>query len=57
MWTQIPVYLSKTLAENLYLLQYPVKASTATFDDGQVVNSCVKPINQQVGDLGGIPHG
>ncbi|KAL1394578.1 hypothetical protein pipiens_003021 [Culex pipiens pipiens] len=45
---EIPVYLSKTLAENLYLLQYPVKASTATFDDGQVVNSCVKPINQQI---------
>lgn len=45
---EIPVFLSKTLAENLYLLQYPVKASTATFDDGQVVNSCVKPINQQI---------
>ncbi|XP_055625347.1 DNA-directed RNA polymerase III subunit RPC5 [Toxorhynchites rutilus septentrionalis] len=45
---EIPVYLSKTLAENLYLLQYPVKASSATFDDGQVVNSCVKPINQQI---------
>lgn len=45
---EIPVYLSKALAENLYLLQYPVKASAATFDDGQVVNSCVKPINQQI---------
>lgn len=45
---QIPVYLSKTLAENLYVLQYPVKSSASTFDDGQVVNCCVKPINQQV---------
>lgn len=46
---QIPVYLSKTLAENLYVLQYPVKSSASTFDDGQVVNCCVKPVNQQVG--------
>ncbi|XP_053690133.1 DNA-directed RNA polymerase III subunit RPC5 [Sabethes cyaneus] len=45
---EIPVFLSTTLAENLYLLQYPVKSSNATFDDGQVVNSCVKPINQQI---------
>lgn len=45
---EIPVFLSKTLADHLYLLQFPVKASTATFDDGQVVNSCVKPINQQI---------
>lgn len=45
---EIPVYLSKTLAENLYVLQYPVKSSASTFDDGQVVNCCVKPVNQQV---------
>ncbi|XP_055603340.1 DNA-directed RNA polymerase III subunit RPC5 [Uranotaenia lowii] len=45
---EIPVYFSKTLADNLFILQYPVKASNATFDDGQVVNSCVKPINQQI---------
>ncbi|XP_058831226.1 DNA-directed RNA polymerase III subunit RPC5-like [Topomyia yanbarensis] len=45
---EVPVYLSKNLSENLYLLQYPVKASSSTFDDGQVVNSCVKPINQQI---------
>ncbi|XP_058054854.1 DNA-directed RNA polymerase III subunit RPC5 [Anopheles bellator] len=45
---EIPVHLSKTLADNLYLLQYPVKSSTATFDDSRVVNCCVKPINQQI---------
>uniref|UniRef100_A0A182K528 DNA-directed RNA polymerase III subunit RPC5 n=1 Tax=Anopheles christyi TaxID=43041 RepID=A0A182K528_9DIPT len=45
---EIPVHLSKTLAENLYVLQYPVKSATATFDDGRVVNCCVKPINQQI---------
>uniref|UniRef100_A0A182X6Y3 DNA-directed RNA polymerase III subunit RPC5 n=1 Tax=Anopheles quadriannulatus TaxID=34691 RepID=A0A182X6Y3_ANOQN len=45
---EIPVHLSKALAENLYVLQYPVKSATATFDDGRVVNCCVKPINQQI---------
>uniref|UniRef100_A0A182P6C8 DNA-directed RNA polymerase III subunit RPC5 n=1 Tax=Anopheles epiroticus TaxID=199890 RepID=A0A182P6C8_9DIPT len=45
---EIPVHLSKTLADNLYVLQYPVKSATATFDDGRVVNCCVKPINQQI---------
>uniref|UniRef100_A0A182WJZ8 DNA-directed RNA polymerase III subunit RPC5 n=1 Tax=Anopheles minimus TaxID=112268 RepID=A0A182WJZ8_9DIPT len=45
---EIPVHLSKALAENLYVLQYPLKSATATFDDGRVVNCCVKPINQQI---------
>uniref|UniRef100_A0A182QF70 DNA-directed RNA polymerase III subunit RPC5 n=1 Tax=Anopheles farauti TaxID=69004 RepID=A0A182QF70_9DIPT len=45
---EIPVHLSKTLADNLYVLQYPVKSTTSTFDEGRVVNCCVKPINQQV---------
>lgn len=42
------MHLSKTLADNLYLLQYPVKSASTTIDDGRVVNCCVKPINQQV---------
>uniref|UniRef100_A0A2M4AQ09 Putative dna-directed rna polymeraseiii 80 kDa polypeptide n=1 Tax=Anopheles triannulatus TaxID=58253 RepID=A0A2M4AQ09_9DIPT len=45
---EIPVHLSKTLADNLYLLQYPVKSASTTIDDGRVVNCCVKPINQQI---------
>uniref|UniRef100_A0A182JGU0 Uncharacterized protein n=1 Tax=Anopheles atroparvus TaxID=41427 RepID=A0A182JGU0_ANOAO len=45
---EIPVLLSKTLAEDLYLLQYPVKSSTAALADSRVVNCCVKPINQQI---------
>uniref|UniRef100_A0A182N8C0 DNA-directed RNA polymerase III subunit RPC5 n=1 Tax=Anopheles dirus TaxID=7168 RepID=A0A182N8C0_9DIPT len=45
---EIPVHLSKTLADNLYVLQYPVKSTASTFDDGRVVNCCVKPINQQI---------
>ncbi|XP_058126362.1 DNA-directed RNA polymerase III subunit RPC5 [Anopheles ziemanni] len=45
---EIPVHLSKTLADNLFLLQYPVKSSATSFDDVRVVNCCVKPINQQI---------
>ncbi|XP_035907966.1 DNA-directed RNA polymerase III subunit RPC5 [Anopheles stephensi] len=45
---EVPIHLNKTLAENLYVLQYPHKSATSTFDDGQVVNCCVKPINQQI---------
>ncbi|XP_053672955.1 DNA-directed RNA polymerase III subunit RPC5 [Anopheles nili] len=45
---EIPVHLSKLLSEHLYVLQYPVKSSSSSFDDGRVVNCCVKPINQQI---------
>lgn len=45
---QIPVYLSKSLAESLYILQYPNKKMNINFDKAQVVNSCVKPLNQEI---------
>lgn len=45
---QIPVYLSKALLENLYVFQYPSKKLDFNFDKATVVNSCIKPINQDV---------
>lgn len=43
---QIPVYLSKSLAENLFILQYPNRKTN--FNRTHVVNSSVKPLNQEV---------
>lgn len=45
---QIPVYLSKSLADNLFILQYPNKKSNINFEKARVVNSCVKPMNQEL---------
>lgn len=42
----MPVYLSKALAENLFVLQYPNKKGH--FERTRVVNSCVKPLNQEI---------
>ncbi|XP_063699538.1 DNA-directed RNA polymerase III subunit RPC5 [Culicoides brevitarsis] len=44
----IPVFLSKTLANQLHVLQYPVVNQNCNFDKSHVVNSCVKPLTQQV---------
>lgn len=45
---QIPVYLAKTLSQNVYILQYPVKNQDKNFDNAEVINCCVKPVNQQI---------
>ncbi|XP_055686497.1 DNA-directed RNA polymerase III subunit RPC5 [Lutzomyia longipalpis] len=45
---EIPVYLSKSLAENLYIFQFSTKDAHYTIDCNDVVNSCAKPHNQQV---------
>lgn len=44
---QIPVYLSKSLADNLFVLQYPNVKCKLNLDAAQVVNSRVKPTNQE----------
>lgn len=46
-FSQIPVYLSKTLANQLYVLQYPNKKLDNNLDKAEVTKSCVKPINQE----------
>uniref|UniRef100_A0A1L8DHA5 Putative rna polymerase c iii 37 kDa subunit n=1 Tax=Nyssomyia neivai TaxID=330878 RepID=A0A1L8DHA5_9DIPT len=45
---EIPIYLSKSLAENLYVFQFSTKDANFKIDCNDVVNSCAKPHNQQV---------
>uniref|UniRef100_U5EU45 Putative sex-lethal interactor n=1 Tax=Corethrella appendiculata TaxID=1370023 RepID=U5EU45_9DIPT len=45
---EIPFYLSKTLADSLYVCQYPIKSMNCNFDKAEVTNCCVKPINQNI---------
>lgn len=44
----ITVYLSKSLAENLYLLQYLVRPSHLTYDDVKPLNVKVKPNQKEI---------
>lgn len=45
---EIPVYLSRTLAEKLFLFQYPIRKSSIGYDSANVIQSCIKPIHQEV---------
>lgn len=45
---EIDVYLAKSLAEKLYLLQYPVRPATMTYDDVQHLAAKIKPKQQRV---------
>lgn len=45
---QIPVFISNTLGNSLFMLQYPIKDETNNFDNADVVNCCVKPHNEQI---------
>ncbi|KAI3365099.1 hypothetical protein L3Q82_010221, partial [Scortum barcoo] len=45
---QIDVYLAKSLADKLYLLQYPVRPSTMTYDDVNHLAAKIKPKQQRV---------
>lgn len=42
------MYLSKQLASNLFVFQYPSKRLEQTLEGSEVVKSCVKPIHQEV---------
>lgn len=46
-YRQIPVFLSKTLSDNLFVFQYPTKSTAQNLDQSDVVKSCAKPINQE----------
>ncbi|CAN9509021.1 unnamed protein product [Ophioblennius macclurei] len=45
---EIDVYLAKSLAEKLYLFQYPVRPSTMTYDDVNHLAAKIKPKQQRV---------
>ncbi|XP_077481807.1 DNA-directed RNA polymerase III subunit RPC5 [Stigmatopora argus] len=45
---EIDVYLAKSLAEKLYLLQYPVRPSNMTYDDVNLLAAKIKPKQQRV---------
>lgn len=42
------MYLSKQLANNLFVFQYPSKKLEQSLEGAEVVKSCVKPIHQEV---------
>ncbi|KAI2577602.1 RNA polymerase III subunit E, partial [Homo sapiens] len=45
---QIDVYLAKSLAEKLYLFQYPVRPASMTYDDIPHLSAKIKPKQQKV---------
>ncbi|KAK3600874.1 hypothetical protein CHS0354_019221 [Potamilus streckersoni] len=45
---EIDVFLSRSLAENLYLLQYPVRPSHMTYDSVEHLSTRVKPNQKKV---------
>ncbi|XP_020783824.2 DNA-directed RNA polymerase III subunit RPC5 [Boleophthalmus pectinirostris] len=45
---EIDVYLAKSLAENLYLLQYPVRPSSMNYDDVNHLGAKIKPKQQRL---------
>ncbi|XP_051925616.1 DNA-directed RNA polymerase III subunit RPC5 [Hippocampus zosterae] len=45
---EIDVYLAKSLAEKLYLLQYPVRPSTMTYDNVSLLAAKIKPKQQRM---------
>lgn len=48
---EIPVYLSKGLAQNLFVIQFPVKNCHYELDKDNIINCCVKPKANQVSDF------
>ncbi|XP_029383185.1 DNA-directed RNA polymerase III subunit RPC5 isoform X2 [Echeneis naucrates] len=45
---EIDVYLAKSLADKLYLFQYPVRPATMTYDDVNHLTARIKPKQQRV---------
>lgn len=45
---QIPVFLSKTLADKLFIFQYPVRPSGEGYDNTTFLKTSIKPENQEV---------
>lgn len=45
---EIPVYLAKTLTEQLYILQYPVRPRSHTYDDSSILKTKIRPRSGQM---------
>ncbi|XP_055373249.1 DNA-directed RNA polymerase III subunit RPC5 [Condylostylus longicornis] len=45
---EIPIFLSKSLENNLFVLQFPNRSSDRSTDGEDIVNSCIKPINREI---------
>ncbi|XP_033749555.1 LOW QUALITY PROTEIN: DNA-directed RNA polymerase III subunit RPC5-like [Pecten maximus] len=45
---EVSVYLSKTLADKLYLFQYPVRPAHMTYDEAPHINTKIKPDQKKV---------
>ncbi|XP_062611114.1 DNA-directed RNA polymerase III subunit RPC5-like [Saccostrea cucullata] len=45
---EIDVFISKSLADKLYLLQYPVRPGRMTYDDVDILAARVKPVQKKV---------
>lgn len=45
---QIPVFLSKTLADKLFIFQYPVRPAREGYDNATFLKTSIKPENQEV---------
>ncbi|KAK3894025.1 hypothetical protein Pcinc_002184 [Petrolisthes cinctipes] len=50
---ELPVYLAKTLLDKLYVLQYPVRPHSHTYDDDSILKTKIRPRSKNVEvDLG-----
>ncbi|XP_043265801.1 DNA-directed RNA polymerase III subunit RPC5 [Colletes gigas] len=45
---EIPVFLSKTLADKLFIFQYPVRPAHEGYDNSTFLKTSIKPRNQEV---------
>ncbi|XP_014215014.1 DNA-directed RNA polymerase III subunit RPC5 [Copidosoma floridanum] len=45
---EIPVFLSKRLADKLFIFQYPMKPAISGYDDAEFLKTAIKPVNQEV---------
>ncbi|XP_063995031.1 DNA-directed RNA polymerase III subunit RPC5 [Diachasmimorpha longicaudata] len=54
---EIPVYLSKTLADKLFIFQYPIKPAKEGYDNAEFLKTAIKPENQEVRIEVGIEPG
>lgn len=48
MAVQVPVFLSKTLAEKLFIFQYPLRSTREGYDNTTFLKTSIKPENQEV---------
>lgn len=45
---EIPVYLAKTLAQQLFVLQYPVRPHAHTYDESTILKTKIRPRSGQI---------